>query len=174
MQRAPSGLLPAMVLIGLACLSLIAHPAAGTEAMAGTADGAAHHAHAVHFPFGSPAPAAQAKRTVKIVITDVTFEPALVVVHPSETVRFVVTNTSGIDHEFTLGDTQIQQAHRKEMSEMAARGEDMAHDDPNAITVRPGLTRTLTWRFGPAAKLEFDCNIPGHYEAGMKGTVVVR
>ena len=50
----------------------------------------------------------------------------------------------------------------------------MTHDDPNGITVKPGQTQDLTWTFGRAQQLEFDCNIPGHYESGMKGTIIVR
>ena len=45
------------------------------------------------------------------------------------------------------------------------------HDDPNAIVVKPGETKELTWRFTRAGKLEFDCNVPGHYEADMAGTI---
>jgi uncharacterized cupredoxin-like copper-binding protein len=130
--------------------------------------------HAAHFAFGAPAAATDAVRSVTIAMTDDRFKPDSVVVHAGETVRFVVTNTSGIDHEFTLGDEATERAHRKEMADMMARGESMQHDDPNAISVAPGRTRDLTWTFGRAGRLEFDCNIPGHYEAGMKGNLIVR
>jgi len=171
----------AAVVVGLAAIPLVAGPhaaAAGPDAMAPMEmGGSAHHddhSDTVHFDFGAPAPADKAARTVKIIMADVTFEPASVVVRSGETVRFVVTNTSSVDHEFTLGDAPTEAAHRKEMADMMARGEDMAHDDPNAITVKPGQTRDLTWTFGRAERLEFDCNIPGHYESGMKGTIIVR
>jgi uncharacterized cupredoxin-like copper-binding protein len=132
------------------------------------------HAHAAGFSFGAPAKAAQASRTVKITMADMSFQPTDITVRTGETVRFLVTNTSTIDHEFTLGDDMTEQAHRKEMAEMMAQGGSMAHDDPNAITVESGKTRELTWRFTHAGRLEFDCNVPGHYEAGMKGLITVR
>jgi len=139
-------------------------------------DGTGYHTHAdaAHFPFGAPAPADRATRTVEITMNAMTFEPATIDVQAGETVRFVVTNASTIDHEFTLGDEATERAHRAEMAEMMARGERMAHDDPNAMTVAPGQTGELTWAFGSAGPLEYDCNIPGHAESGMKGHIAVR
>ncbi len=46
----------------------------------------------------------------------------------------------------------------------------MPHDDPNAVMVHPGETKELIWTFAEAENVEFGCNVPGHYEAGMKGT----
>jgi uncharacterized cupredoxin-like copper-binding protein len=170
----------AAILVGLAAIPVVASSdavAASQDAMAPMEmGGSVHHDHSdtTRFDFGAPAPGAKAARTVKIIMADVMFEPAAVVVRSGETVRFAVTNTSSVDHEFTLGGAPTEAAHRKEMAEMMARGADMAHDDPNAITVKPGQTRDLTWTFGRAERLEFDCDIPGHYESGMKGTIIVR
>ncbi len=136
----------------------------------------AHHTHGapVRFAFGAPARPGHPARTVKIGIRDLTFDTSEIVVHPGETVRFVVTNTSSIEHEFAIADAATERAHRKEMAEFHDRGEVMQHDDPNVITIDPGQTRELAWTFRGAGKLEFDCTIPGHYESGMKGTIIVR
>jgi uncharacterized cupredoxin-like copper-binding protein len=32
---------------------------------------------------------------------------------------------------------------------------------------------TLIWKFAQAGTVEFACLIPGHYEAGMKGSIRV-
>ncbi|CEG59257.1 Copper-binding protein (fragment) (plasmid) [Legionella fallonii LLAP-10] len=51
----------------------------------------------------------------------------------------------------------------------------MVHEDGNTITLKPGETKTLTWKFKstPGHEIVFSCNIPGHFEAGMyqKGKV---
>jgi uncharacterized cupredoxin-like copper-binding protein len=47
----------------------------------------------------------------------------------------------------------------------------MKHDDPNSVLVEPGQTKELTWKFTKQTTLEFACNMPGHYEAGMVGKV---
>jgi len=49
----------------------------------------------------------------------------------------------------------------------------MKHDDPNSVLVEPGKTAELTWTFSKAGALEFACNIPGHYQAGMVGKLTV-
>ena len=49
----------------------------------------------------------------------------------------------------------------------------MKHDDPNSVLVEPGKTAELTWTFTRADNLEFACNVPGHYQAGMVGKVKV-
>lgn len=50
----------------------------------------------------------------------------------------------------------------------------MKHDDPNSVLVEPGKTAELTWTFSKATSLEFACNIPGHYQAGMVGKLTVK
>jgi len=49
----------------------------------------------------------------------------------------------------------------------------MEHADDNMISVAPGQTGELVWRFSKAGKVDFACLQPGHYDAGMKGVVTV-
>jgi uncharacterized cupredoxin-like copper-binding protein len=51
---------------------------------------------------------------------------------------------------------------------------DMEHDDPNGRRLNPDGSSEIVWRFTKAGTFEFACLIPGHYESGMKGTVVVK
>ena len=131
--------------------------------------------HATAFAFGVPGNAAAVDRTVRIMARDVSFDVPSVTVRAGETVRFIVTNEGAADHDFTLGDAATQAAHRKEMFEMA--GMDMSqahHDDANAVFLKSGEAKELVWRFGRAGRIEFACNVPGHYEAGMKGVVAIQ
>ena len=50
----------------------------------------------------------------------------------------------------------------------------MVHEDPNTLTVEPGDTKVLTWRFEGDDPVVFACNIPGHSEAGMVAEAVLR
>ena len=50
----------------------------------------------------------------------------------------------------------------------------MVHDDPNTVTVEPGQTRELTWRFDGEQPVVFACNIPGHAEARMVATATLK
>jgi uncharacterized cupredoxin-like copper-binding protein len=51
---------------------------------------------------------------------------------------------------------------------------EMAHQDPNAKRLDPKQSTELLWRFTMPGAFEFACLIPGHYETGMKGLVVVK
>jgi len=131
--------------------------------------------HPEAFAFGAPGAAAAVDRTIRIKARDVNFDVPSVTVKAGETVRFIVTNEGAADHDFTLGDAATQAAHRKEMFEMAGMDMSLAHhDDANAVFLKSGETKELVWRFGKAGRIEFACNVPGHYEAGMKGVVAVQ
>jgi uncharacterized cupredoxin-like copper-binding protein len=47
----------------------------------------------------------------------------------------------------------------------------MAHNDANSVLVEPGKQAEVIWHFTKVAKLEFACNVPGHYESGMMGPI---
>lgn len=136
--------------------------------------------------FGHAAPAAQATRTVELTLGDMFFEPKAVQVKAGETVRFVLVNKGKLLHEFNLGDAAMHARHQKEMLAMQQSGMRMPtgmdhgamsgstlmqHDDPNSVMVEPGKTAELTWTFSKVSNLEFACNIPGHYQAGMVGKI---
>jgi uncharacterized cupredoxin-like copper-binding protein len=120
---------------------------------------------------GGPAGAGLAGRTVEIVALDApAFEPSTTQVSPGETVTFAVTNSGTTAHEFTLGDQEMQQDHAGMMAHIPAG---MGHDTPNSITLQPGETKRLTWRFGDAGTLEYACHVQGHYGAGMRGRITI-
>lgn len=147
------------------------------------------------YAFGAAAPATKATRTVEVVLQDNSFSPKSLDVKAGETVRFVLVNKGQLLHEFNLGDAAMHASHQKEMLEMQASGMltatgvkmgnmdhstmghgnmgGMKHDDPNSVLVEPGKTAELTWTFSKAGALEFACNIPGHYQAGMVGKLTV-
>lgn len=50
----------------------------------------------------------------------------------------------------------------------------MSHDDPNSLMVEPGKTAEFTWTFRETTGLQFACNLPGHYQAGMVGELKVQ
>ena len=125
------------------------------------------------FAFGDPMGASSADRVIEITANDdFTFLPSGATVTKGETVTFRVTNDGKIPHDFVLGDAQMQDEHEEEMSEMA--GDDMAmHDEPNAFVLEPAETKEMTWHMTEGGEILFGCHQPGHYAAGMKGTVVV-
>jgi uncharacterized cupredoxin-like copper-binding protein len=149
------------------------------------------------YDFGQPATAAQATRSVEVVMGDMSFDPKAIEIKAGETVRFVLVNKGQLLHEFNLGDAAMHARHQQEMLQMqqsgmlmptgmkamdhgsmatmdhSSEGHGMKHNDPNSVLVEPGKTTELTWTFTKATNLEFACNIPGHYQAGMVGKLTV-
>ncbi len=127
------------------------------------------------FAVGQPGDPSKPARVVKVMIQEhsdgsMGFTPNALAVKRGEQVRFEISNTGKSTHEFIL-DTQADNAkHKAEM----AKNPEMEHDDPNMKTLAPGKSTEILWRFSKPGTFEFACLIPGHYEAGMHGTVMVK
>ncbi len=156
----------------------------GHGAMA-TQSAEGHGGHAL--PFGAPpAKGVKADRTIHIVATDNRFDLPSLKVKAGETLRFVIENRGQLLHEFNLGSPKMHREHQKQMATMMSHGMltptgistskhgmAMDHDDPNSVLVSPGQTAEILWTFNAAKGLEFACNLPGHYQAGMMGEIDV-
>jgi len=167
-----NALLPAIVL----ALSPGAHAA-------GEHDG--HHGGS---SVGEPGKAENVSRTIDVSMMDNYYEPESISVKPGDTIRFRVKNDGALVHEFNIGTADMHDAHQKEMQMMVEHGvikgdridhdmmdmgdgHSMKHDDPNSLLMEPGESKEMIWTFTDAADLEFACNIPGHYQAGMYGDI---
>lgn len=141
-------------------------------AVAAGSHGGGHDAHhkSGEGAIGQPGKATQATRTVAIEMTDdMRFTPAQVEVKQGETVRFIVKNAGRVKHELVLGTPQELREHYAMMMKMP----EMEHADDNQVTVAPGGTGEVIWKFTKAGDVDFACLQPGHYDAGMKGLVKV-
>lgn len=143
-----------LMLIGLSAVLLPSFALA-----AGTGD----HSHETS-AIGEPAKANGTTRIVRIQVIDNAYEPENVQVKAGETVRFVLTNSGQLLHEFNIGTAVMHAEHQKEMAMMFEHGmmtatgmnHDMAnmdhsqmggmsmkHDDPNSVLIGPGEKKEL-------------------------------
>ncbi len=106
------------------------------------------------------------------------FTPSQIDVQAGETIRFVVTNSGRTAHEMVLGSDENIRLHAEAMKQAAAKGsaqrEDHHHGTGAAISVAAGQTGELVVTFAQATLLQMACLVPGHYEAGMRGTLEVK
>ena len=58
-------------------------------------------------------------------------------------------------------------------AEMMKKFPGMEHSEPYMTHVQPGKKGEIIWKFSKTGEFAFGCLIPGHYDAGMKGTVIV-
>ncbi len=112
---------------------------------------------------GSPgfvAGTTSAPRVVRILATpDLRFTPDTVQVQPGETITFEVTTMGPTTHEFMVGPA----------AEVAADKE----GTPEIADIGMMATKSLTYTFTGPGPFAFACHEPGHYEAGMTGTIAV-
>jgi len=146
--------------------------------------------HGTSMPIGMPGKASEADRTIDIRMLDNYYEPESISVKAGETVRFKITNAGEFVHEFNIGTRAMHEVHQKEMMMMMehgalepdrinhqmmkmdmGHGKTMEHNDPNSVLLEPGKTGEVIWKFSEAGNIEFACNVPGHYQAGMMGKV---
>ena len=134
-----------------------------------------HHGGVVSI--GEPGKASKVNRIITIVMKDNFYEPKIISVKLGETIHFKIVNKGEALHEFGIATASMHKAHQKEMAAMMEHGgggEAMKHDDPNSILLEPGKSGTIIWKFTKQIKLEFACNIPGHYESGMMGPIQIK
>ena len=113
---------------------------------------------------------AKGARTIEVRMTDdMRFRPDRIVVREGETIRFVVRNAGKVLHEMVIGTEKELEEHAALMRKFPG----MEHDEPFMAHVDPGRKGDIVWNFNRAGTFQFACLIPGHFEAGMKGTITV-
>jgi uncharacterized cupredoxin-like copper-binding protein len=120
--------------------------------------------------FGSYQPGMKVTRTIEIDMNDqMRFSPDLIKVNKGDVIRFVHTNSGQLMHEFVLGTPESLAQH----AEMMKKFPGMEHSEPYMAHVPPGKKGEIIWKFTKSGEFGFGCLIPGHFDAGMKGKVVV-
>jgi uncharacterized cupredoxin-like copper-binding protein len=121
-------------------------------------------------PFGIAADPRMAKRSIRVDLTDdMRFTPSEITVRRGEVVRFVAANKGQVLHEMVLGTMGELKAH----AELMKKHPGMEHDEPHMAHVAPGKSGEIGWRFTKAGTYYYGCLVPGHFEAGMLGKVIV-
>jgi uncharacterized cupredoxin-like copper-binding protein len=101
---------------------------------------------------------------------DMRFAPANWQATSGETVRIQLVNKGKVRHEFIIGTEAELQAHAEEMKKPNAGHH---HHASNAVSLGAGESGELIWTFTDAGVLHIACFEPGHYDAGMRGTISV-
>jgi uncharacterized cupredoxin-like copper-binding protein len=176
-------------------LSLVAyevfdhHPEWAAGGHAHGDDAVAHDDHGqVDAPTGTaatttamPLQTLQVSRSIDVTMHDtMKFTPDAIQVKTGETIRFVIRNKGKLAHEMVIGNAENIAAHAKEMQAMASAGKS-SHEHSHgggagaiAVSVPAGAMREWVIKFDQAIELEMACLVPGHFEAGMKGKLIVK
>ncbi len=125
-------------------------------------------------PFGRPADPKKAQRMVRVEMTDqMRFSPVEIAVQRGETIRFEVINKGKLEHELVLGTLAGLKQHLEHMKQHAGAAHEEG-DKRNEVEVAPGKRGIIGWQFTKAGEFYYGCLVPGHFEAGMIGKVLVK
>lgn len=124
------------------------------------APGAPGHSH-VEFSAGKPGNPKRPARVVQVSMREgsgkTMFIPDRVEIKRGEQVRFMLTNSGELEHEFVLATTEENLKHAEEMK----KNPDMEHDDPNAKRVAPKKKGEIVWKFTRPGPSNSAVSFPG-------------
>lgn len=115
----------------------------GASAQVAPAEGTAAAAEGTSASGGGEA---AAEPTIKVEAVDIAFKPTELTVKADTPTKIEITNTGAAVHDFSIDELNI------------------------SVTIQPGETQTVEVN-APAGTYQYYCNIPGHKEAGMVGTL---
>jgi uncharacterized cupredoxin-like copper-binding protein len=154
---------------GIACALILSMSAVAHESAHAVKKGDAPPSLEEH-AFGVEGDPRRASRTIRLSMDDaMRYSESQLRVGQGETITFVVTNKGKLMHELVLGTEDELRQH----AEMMRKNPEMEHDAPYMAHVKPGATERITWKFSKPGTFLYGCLVPGHFEAGMKGKVVV-
>ncbi len=153
----------------LATLALLA-----STALSFAGPGGAGHGHGDETAYGKPGDPKKPARIVQVTMGErdgkMHFIPNRIEIRRGEQIKFMLRNNGELDHEIVVATLEENLRHAVEMQ----KNPDMEHDDPNAKRLAPKKTGDIVWAFTKAGEFDFSCLIPGHREAGMTGTIIVK
>ncbi len=136
------------------------------------------------------APSTSGATMIAVELGEFYFKPARLELPAGQTVTLQLINKGRVEHEFMVGREVKQHEHE---GKMEGFGQDFFAGIEVTYTVEKGKVEreeehgfevelepdgkaTLTFTVPPDRKGEWEigCFVPGHYEAGMKGTLIVR
>jgi uncharacterized cupredoxin-like copper-binding protein len=169
--RSRMGFKPLAIYTGTTGALVIAGAVFAASYWADNAGDGHDHAHSHDSPPVAAAVDAAAIRNVVIELNDsMRFNPGNWQAEQGEVLRLVVINTGKVKHELVVGQAKELAEHAQAMRQ-AKSGH---HHHDNAVSVEPGQSAVLMFTFDKAGEWGMACFEPGHYEAGMKGSVQVK
>jgi uncharacterized cupredoxin-like copper-binding protein len=122
-------------------------------------------------PYGREGDPRKIDRTIRIEMSDaMRYFPDQVRVKRGATIRFALRNNGESAHEMVIGTMD----ELKKDAELVKTHGETPRDAPNVAYVTAGGTGRMVWQFTRSGEFYYGCLIPGHFDAGMIGTIVVR
>lgn len=133
-------------------------------------------------------PGMQKTRVVRITLGEFYFAPNVITLKSGQMVTFVLVNKGKLGHEFMLGRGPFRHEdgmihgykydffRAMNLSFSGSKGAAFAIEDTGTeVALEPGASARLTFMVAAdrTGTWQFGCFVPGHYQAGQKGTLTV-
>lgn len=118
------------------------------------------------------APAGPAQQVELVMDAGFKFNPPQITVAAGQPVKLKVQNKDSVLHDWSID--KIAVAGKKEKSSGDHGMAGMAKEPDLHISVDAGRSGDLDFTPKDKGRYEFYCTVPGHRDAGMKGTLVVQ
>jgi uncharacterized cupredoxin-like copper-binding protein len=116
-----------------------------------------------------------APQAVKIVATDLKFQPDTIVVTANHPVKITFRNEGALEHDFSVSHIHVEDVHEDSHGSDGHSDQMAGAEEPEVhVAAVGGQTGTLTFTPTEAGEYDFYCTIPGHKEAGMVGKLTVK
>lgn len=119
-------------------------------------------------------------QTITVKGTEFKFDPTQITLKVGQPVTIVFTNAGSVDHELEVENIpasnvtlDLSKAGKIPEDEADEAKGDAANNEVHAYAAAGG-TATVTFTPTKAGTYNFACNLPGHKEAGMVGTITVQ
>lgn len=120
---------------------------------------------------GSPQPVSLPEGALRVEMGALYFQPNKLEVPKGQPVTLAVVNIDNNIHDWTIDRIPVKDKKEQSAGHHAGHG----GDAPDLhVSANPRKTGILTFTPLESGTYEYYCTIPGHKEAGMRGTLVVR
>lgn len=114
---------------------------------------------------------------VELTASDIAYDRTQLEVVAGRPVRLTMHNEGVLEHDFSIMDIHMSEAPHSAEEGSEEHMMDMEHmgEEPELhAAVMPGMDNILEFTPEEAGEYEYFCTVPGHKEAGMHGTLIVR
>lgn len=121
----------------------------------------------------APAAPASAPIAVTVQVFQMAYNPATLELTAGQPVELTFQNNDVVDHDFSIQDFPMRDVSA---TQEPLEGHDMSdvHDEPELhISALQGTSHALTFTPTTAGTYEYFCTVPGHKDAGVRGTLTV-
>lgn len=111
---------------------------------------------------------------VTVIASELAYEPTTIEVTAGRPVTLTMVNEGALEHDFSIMEIHVENMSEVHEEEMEHEMDEMGMEPELHFSAHAGETTSIEFTPTEAGSYEFFCLVPGHKEAGMAGTLIVK